>query len=126
VQRILTRRRALQFLTWSPAPLLALAQEAARPLAITHVTVIDGAGAAVRDQTVIVSGQRITMVGGAGRVAAPAGAQLIDGRGQFAIPGLWDMHAHLSYTKVSALAVLLANGVTRIRDMGGILSEIEG
>ncbi len=126
MQRILTRRRALQFLTWSPAPLLALAQEAARPLAITHVTVIDGAGAAVRDQTVIVSGQRITMVGGAGRVAAPAGAQLIDGRGQFAIPGLWDMHAHLSYTKVSALAVLLANGVTGIRDMGGILSEIDG
>ena len=99
MQRILTRRRALQFLTWSTASLLALAQPAAKPLAVAHVTVIDGAGAVLRNQTVLASGQRVAIVGKAGRVVPPAGTQVIDGRGRFAIPGLWDMHAHLSYTR---------------------------
>jgi hypothetical protein len=35
------------------------------------------------------------------------------------------MHVHLSYTKVSALPALLANGVTSVRDCGGRLSEID-
>jgi len=89
------------------------------------VTVIDGTGAVLKDQTVLVSGDRISAVGDSGRAAAPSNALIADGRGRFLIPGLWDMHAHLSYTKASALPILLANGVTGIRDMGGFLAELD-
>jgi hypothetical protein len=41
------------------------------------------------------------------------------------MPGLWDMHVHLSWTKASALPALVANGVTGVRDMGGLLREID-
>ena len=53
------------------------------------------------------------------------GTTVVDGRGRFLIPGLWDMHVHLSWTKESALPVLLANGVTCVRDLGGLLPEID-
>ena len=64
------------------------------PLAITHVTLIDGTGSAARaDVTVIVVGRRLSAVGAAGSVAVRAGARVVDGRGRYLIPGLWDMHA---------------------------------
>ncbi|HLJ75658.1 MAG TPA: amidohydrolase family protein, partial [Thermoanaerobaculia bacterium] len=56
----------------------------------------------------------------------PADAEVIDGRGKFLIPGLWDMHVHLSWSTSSALPVLIANGVTTVRDMGSTLTEIDG
>ena len=120
---MLSRRHALQLLTCAPASLLA--QTTTPSLAVSHVTVIDGAGGVLRDQNLLVAGDRIATLGNAARVAIPRGAQVIDGRGRFLIPGLWDMHAHVSYTKASALPVLLANGVTGIRDMGGLLDEID-
>ena len=58
--------------------------------------------------------------------AVPGGTQELDGRGKFLIPGLWDMHVHLSWTTASALPVLLANGVTGVRDVGSDLGEIDG
>ena len=95
-------------------------------LAITHVTVIDPSGAAApsppRVANVIIRDQRIESVG---NVPPPKGARIIDGRGKFLIPGLWDMHVHLSYTTSSALPVYVANGVTSVRDMGSALGEID-
>jgi imidazolonepropionase-like amidohydrolase len=94
-------------------------------LAITHVSVIDGRGGApVADQTVIVQGSRIASLGSAARVAVPAGARIIDGRGKFVIPGLWDMHVHVSLTGSAALPLFLANGVTGVRDMGGNFPKV--
>src|SRR5262249_44886375 len=46
---------------------------------------------------------------------APAGAQVVDGRGKYLIPGLWDMHAHL--TDSSFGRMYLAHGVTGVRHM---------
>jgi imidazolonepropionase-like amidohydrolase len=46
-------------------------------------------------QTVVVQGGRITALGPSPQVPVPAGAVRIDGRGQFLIPGLADMHAHI-------------------------------
>jgi imidazolonepropionase-like amidohydrolase len=91
------------------------------PLAITHVTLIDGVGGAPRaDVTVLVVGRRVGAVGAAGTVAVPAGARVVDGRGRFLIPGLWDMHAHAFAYDFPRFAapLLLANGVTGVRDMG--------
>ncbi len=92
-------------------------------LAITHVTVVDvAAGRDVPDQTVVVRGARIAAAGAAASVVVPAGATLVDGRGNYLIPGLWDMHVHALVDAEVARAFLpafVANGVTGVRDMGG-------
>lgn len=97
-------------------PALVRAQDA-RALAITNVSVIDGTGAPTRVTTVIVAGSRITAIGES--VAVPRGARMLDGRGKFLIPGLWDMHVHLLHADSGTLGVFLANGVTGVREMGG-------
>jgi imidazolonepropionase-like amidohydrolase len=91
-------------------------------LAITHVTVINPADAEPRrDVTVVIRDGRIVEIGN----TTPSDAKVVDGRGKFLIPGLWDMHVHLSYTTASALPLLIANGVTTVRDLGSKLPEID-
>ena len=94
-----------------------------RPLAIVRVNVVDPAAATVAtDRTVVIQDGRIVSVGTG---AAPRNAEIVDGRNRFLIPGLWDMHVHLSYARASALPALVANGVTGVRDIGSHLSEID-
>jgi predicted amidohydrolase len=88
-------------------------------VAIVNVTVIDVAsGKQSLDQTVIVGG-RILEVGPATEVKIPARARVIDGKGKFLIPGLWDMHVHLLWEPAidTLLSLCIANGVTGVRDM---------
>jgi imidazolonepropionase-like amidohydrolase len=95
---------------------------------LTHVTVIDATGApAATDMTVVISGDRISKIGKTREVPIPERAQLIDGTGKFLIPGLWDMHVHLlCKERVEAFfPLLIANGVTGIRDMGSPFEEFE-
>ena len=104
---------------------MAAAAQAApsKPIVISHVTVIDVVGGrALRDVNVVIRDGRIASVG---HGAAPVNAKIVDGRGKFVIPGLWDMHVHLSWTTASALPVLIANGVTSVRDLGSKFTEIE-
>src|SRR3954463_4514697 len=62
---------------------------------LTHVRVIDGTGAAARDnQTLGVEGGRIAAVS-AGKVAIPPSARIIDLAGKTVLPGLVGMHEHL-------------------------------
>ena len=97
---------------------------APRPLAIVHVGVVDVERAAVvPDATVVIAGDRIASVESG--AAASADAVVVDGRGRFLMPGLWDMHVHLSYARASALPAFVANGVTSVRDLGSDLSEID-
>jgi hypothetical protein len=100
-------------------PVAVTAQTSDRgTLAITHTTVIDVvSGQRLSDRNVIVRDGRIISVG-AGR--APRGAQIVDGRGKFLIPGLWDMHTHLGNDGVATnvfFPLQIANGVTGIREM---------
>jgi hypothetical protein len=91
------------------------------PIAITHVSVIDVASGATRpDNTVLVTGNRITFVGPAANASVPSGARVLDGRGKFLIPGLWDMHVHGFVYVFSDFAgpLMIANGITGARDMG--------
>ena len=104
--------------------LLALAL-LAQDLALTNVTVIDVAsGARAPASTILVSGNRITAIGPSSSVTVPSGAQRVDARGKFVVPGLWDMHVHISMTGRSSLALFLASGVTGVRDMGGDVSRV--
>jgi hypothetical protein len=87
----------------------------------THVAVIDTAVASIQpDMTVIIEGNLIAKMGKAAQVKVPDSAQVIDGRGKFLIPGLWDMHVHIfSEDRFSVDSpLLIANGVTAVRDMG--------
>jgi len=95
------------------------------PVAFTHVTVTDVTGApSMADATVIVAGDRIAAVGKSGKVRIPKDAQVVDATGKFLIPGLWDMHAHtLTDDRQEWLFLLLiANGVTGVRELGNNLS----
>lgn len=124
---------------WMLAGLLALAGCATREpsatwnpharVAIRDVTVVDVVTGSLRPHsTVIVMDGRITAVGAAARLPMPPGARILDGRGRFLIPGLWDMHSH-SLWSAGAMRTFLplnvANGVTGIRDMGGRLDVLD-
>jgi imidazolonepropionase-like amidohydrolase len=95
-----------------------------KSLAFTNVTVIDATGAQPkRDMTVVISGDRITEIGKTGKVKIPQSAQVIDAKGKFLIPGLWDMHVH-AFNRDLFFPMLIANGVTGIRDMFGPMPEL--
>jgi len=100
----------------APAP-----NAAAPAIAITGVSVVDGRDSVPRsNQTVIIVGGRIESVGSTRSTRVPAGARVVDGRGKFLIPGLWDMHVHTSIVGGrSLLPLYVANGVTGVRDMAG-------
>src|SRR5579859_508171 len=100
-------------------------------VAIAHVTVIDMTGAAAApDETVLLDKGKIIALGASTSVGVPRGAKVIDGRGKFLIPGLSDMHLHLTGagepggSREFFLPLLLANGITSVRDMGGYLDYL--
>ncbi len=99
---------------------------AAPSLALTHVTVIDGTGGpVVPDATVVIREGRIRAVGPGSAVSVPAGTPEFEAQGKFVIPGLWDMHGHVTYTGPGALTQMVAHGVTGVRDLGGRLEQID-
>src|SRR5579862_5708649 len=98
----------------------------ANALAFTHVTVIDATGGpALEDRTVIVEGDRIRRIGKSSEIAVPKSARVVDARGKYLIPGLWDMHVHARGTPAlladneAWLSLYIANGITGVREMGG-------
>ena len=94
-------------------------------VAIRNVTVIPMTGAAPSaDQTVLVRDGRIAQIGSAADVRPPADAVVVDGTGKFLIPGLFEMHAHTSKTRASALGLYVLHGVTTIRDQGSEHAEV--
>src|SRR2546422_531783 len=94
-------------------------------IAIDHVTVISvETGARFEDHTVVINGYRISDVGRAGSVQIPAGSRVIDGRNKFLIPGLWDMYIHALLMPSRTLSLLVAEGITGIRDMGSSFAAV--
>jgi hypothetical protein len=94
----------------------------AESIAITHVTVIDATGRAAQpEMTVIVAGERIAAIGPSKEAKVPRGAHVVDGRGKFLIPGLWDMHVHgaTDGRATQSYPLYLANGVLGVREMFG-------
>jgi imidazolonepropionase-like amidohydrolase len=80
-------------------------------------------------QTVVVKDGKIVEMGAADKVRAPAGALRIDGRGKYLMPGLADLHIHLSDYNGSHNAAMLrlyvANGVTTILNLAGTPHHLE-
>jgi len=91
------------------------------PVAFVDVTIVDvETGRLVPAQTAIVDAGRIMAVGAAASVHVPSTTTVIDGRGRYLLPALWDMHTHAyAFAPLLDLPLAIAYGVTNIRDMQG-------
>ena len=86
-------------------------------LAITGATLEDSTGAAaIPDSVILIEKGVIKALGPRSKVRIPKDATILDASGKYAIPGLWDMHAH--YEQVEWGPIYLAAGVTSVRDVG--------
>jgi len=101
-------------------------------IALTHVRVIDGTGAAAKDdQTIVISEGKIQSVEPSATAKMPANAQTMDLNGYTVMPGLIGMHDHMffpmggsppMYSNMGSSfpRLYLANGVTTIRTTGSV------
>jgi imidazolonepropionase-like amidohydrolase len=109
-------------------------QVAARVLVIDDVTVIDvKSGTLLPHRSVLVRSGRIFAIlspeqhDQIGRIDGV----VVDGKGKFLIPGLWDMHVHMAFgdwfphSKEITLRLFVANGITGVRDMGSDLDVLQ-
>ena len=101
-------------------------------LIIRDVTVVDGTGAdpSVGVDVVIRDGRFAAVGPGASNDRTGSGATVLDGHGQFLVPGLWEGHTHLRHVLQDsdeasqaalddALATYLRRGITTVVDLGG-------
>lgn len=72
-----------------------LAQES-RPVVLRFGSLVDGTGQVLKDAVVVIKGERVASVG-TGNRAVPAGAEVVDLRRYTGIPGLIDVHTHMTY-----------------------------
>jgi imidazolonepropionase-like amidohydrolase len=99
---------------------------------LTHVRVIDGTGAAPREnQTIVISGGKLQSIEASATAKAPANAQVLDLAGYTVLPGLVGMHNHMffpmggsppMYSNMGSSfpRLYLALGVTTIRTAGSV------
>ncbi len=97
----------------------ALARSLGKPLnnglAFTRVNVFDTENRnMLMDQTVVIEGNTITAMGKDSTIGIPATADVINAQGKTLIPGMWDMHAHVSSIDGP---LNIAAGVTTVRDL---------
>jgi imidazolonepropionase-like amidohydrolase len=81
----------------------------------------------IAQQSVVVVDDKIAAIGHVDTIPVPKGATVIDGTDRFLIPGLAEMHAHVSTDagQVERLSTLfIANGITTIRGMLGQPSHL--
>jgi len=104
-------------------------------IAFTNVRIVDGnGGVPIEHGTIVIQGQKIVAVGPASGISIPPNARHIDEDGKTAMPGLADMHIHLTggWDGVSAdmlgyrryLNALLYAGVTTVLDTGNVESYV--
>lgn len=97
------------------------------PLRIEGATIVDPRdGKLTPDMAIEIDAGRIV---GVLPMAAPSSlrdARRIDARGKFAVPGYNNMHVHaLDRDRTGALALMLADGVTGIRQMSGTAEDLQ-
>jgi imidazolonepropionase-like amidohydrolase len=137
-----TLRKIFAIIVWLAAACVPLLSQNLSPLvrnfvkvdapavALTHVRVIDGTGAAARDdQTIVIAKGKIESVSDASSANLPKDAQVLDLRGYSVIPGLVGMHDHMFYPMGNGIfgemafsfpRLYLAAGVTTIRTTGAL------
>lgn len=104
---------------------LSAVSAAAQSIAVTNASIVDAsARVPVTIGTIVVRDGRITAMGP--NVTVPPDARVVDARGKFVVPGLWDMHAHLAALTPIGRAPehYVGHGVLNLRDMGGYLDQL--
>jgi imidazolonepropionase-like amidohydrolase len=101
-------------------------------LVLSNINVVDvRSGAVLPGQTVILDKNKIAFVGTSKSAKYSRRAATVNGKGLYLIPGLWDMHVHLDFgdwfpgSRDIVLPLLIANGVTGVRDMGSELDVVQ-
>ena len=100
--------------------------------------VFDGSGAPAREATVVIERNKITKILPPGSTDWPKDARIIDVSGKTVLPGLIDLHTHLTYPEsaedfgrsisesdatlraAEKLRYFLESGITSIRDVGSL------
>lgn len=95
-------------------------------LAICGATLLDpGTGEVREDSSLLLDGDRIVAAGPVSEIAIPEGVEVIEAAGLYVIPGLWDLHTHLTMLGDNTPPLLVTQGVTGVRDLGGVPEAIE-
>lgn len=95
--------------------------------AISGATVIDIKTGSKALLDIVIQKEKIVQIAPHGSLELPVEMQVIDATGQYVIPGLCDMHIHTTAWpefKDQLSPLLIANGITSVRDMGGNLEDI--
>jgi len=105
-------------------------------IVVTGGRVLDGTGAPARDATLVIERNKITGVLPPGSSEWPADARVIDVKGKTVMPGLVDLHCHLTFAEanepvarsqslsdatlrgIDRMWVWLQSGITTLRDAG--------
>lgn len=99
--------------------------DVAPTLIIRNVNVIDAKNGLRPDVDVALNENTIVRVGK--NLSADGSILTLDGAGKYLIPGLWDAHVHLTFdpeVESSMFRLLVANGITSVRDTGGKLEKV--
>jgi hypothetical protein len=120
---VVMKRMVFLFLAFVLAGLLR-AQTSPSALVLLGGTLVDVAsGNEISDSIIVMRGERVERVG-SGNTGVPEGAQIIDAKGKWIIPGLIDSHAHAENPDETPFSLYLANGVTTIRNPGGNITVL--
>jgi imidazolonepropionase-like amidohydrolase len=95
-----------------------------KELEIRDVTIVDTErGSLLSHRTVLIEDGTVTSVSTSESLHTKPGVDVLDGHSRFLIPGLWDMHTHITHTDVD-FPLYIANGVLGIRSMGGVQDQV--
>lgn len=131
--QILTRQQrrnvlyllAMIVLLSSCVPLAPVTPSDPADIALVNVNIINVEdGSILTNQSIFIKGEVIDRIEPFTSLPTDAANQIIAGDGGWVIPGLWDMHVHLRAAGMPPelatdwqMPLLLANGVTGVRDM---------
>jgi imidazolonepropionase-like amidohydrolase len=90
---------------------------------ITNVNVVDvKTGKILKNKTLAIDSNRISAIYD-NEIVGSSSTIVIDGKGKFIIPGLWDMHSHYKWNHIDTDPLLIANGITGVREMWSDMPE---
>jgi len=100
-------------------PIMSFCQPGNHDCVITNVNIVDlNTGKILKNKTIAIDNNRIAAISDKEIVSSDS-TIVINGKGKYLIPGLWDMHAHYRWSHVDLDPLLIANGITGIREMWG-------